>query len=206
MAQTTKKTAPKELRTYETVCLTKVDMPEDKFSGLLDRAKKAVTENGKGEWLYNDDWGKTKISYPIDKEPRAQWTYFRFKSEPSGVDELVRGLGINEFVLRQMTLRTDEAGKDYETLRATFAKDLNERDKPREWRDPRRSRGPRGEGRDFRDRGERGDRGDFRGGERGDRGEYRSGDRGAEVTSQPAASGGGGDKGDSGAAPAGSGE
>lgn len=146
MAQTTK------VRTYETVCLTKVDMPEDKFSSLLERAKKAVTEEGKGEWLYNDDWGKAKIAYPINKEPRAQWTYFRYKCEPTGVDELVRGLGINEFVLRQVTTRTDETGADYNPLRATFAKDLNERDKPREWKDPRRSRGPRG---DRPDRGER---------------------------------------------------
>ncbi len=158
MAETTK------VRNYETICLTKVDMPEDKFNSLLDRAKKAVTENGKGEWVYNDDWGKAKIAYPIDKEPRAQWTYFRYKSEPSGVDELTRALGINEFVLRQLTTRTDEEGTAYAPLRATFPKDLNERDKPREWRDPRRSRGPRGEGRDFRggDR-DRGQDRDFRG-------------------------------------------
>lgn len=172
MAQTTATSSQSKqtkVRVYETICLTKVDMPEDKFNSLLERAKKAVTENGKGEWLYNDDWGKTKISYPIKKEPRAQWTYFRFKSEPTGVDELVRGLGINEYVLRQMTTRTEEDGADYNTLRPTFAKDLNERDKPREWKDPRRSRGPRGEGRDFRG-GDRGDRGDFRGGDRGDRG------------------------------------
>lgn len=144
-----------KVRTYETICLTKVDMPEDKFNSLLDRAKKAVTEEGKGEWLYNDDWGKAKIAYPINKEPRAQWTYFRFKCEPTGVDELVRGLGINEFVLRQVTTRTTEDGADYNGLRATFAKDLNERDKPREWKDPRRSRGPRG---DRPDRGERAER------------------------------------------------
>lgn len=144
-----------KVRTYETVCLTKVDMPEDKFNSLLERAKKAITEEGKGEWLYNDDWGKAKISYPINKEPRAQWTYFRFKCEPSGVDELVRGLGINEFVLRQVTTRTSEDGADYNTLRATFAKDLNERDKPREWKDPRRSRGPRGDRPDRGDRAER---------------------------------------------------
>jgi small subunit ribosomal protein S6 len=155
MTQTTQKT-----RTYETICLTKVDMPEEKWTALLDRCKKAVAENGKGEWLYEDDWGKTKISYPINKEPRAQWTYFRYKSEPAGVDELLRSLKINEFVLRQMTCRTDEEGADYNPLRATFAKDLNERDKPREWKDNRRGGGGRGgynrEGRGGYDRGDRG--------------------------------------------------
>jgi small subunit ribosomal protein S6 len=141
-----------KVRVYETICLTKVDMPQEKYTAMLDRCKKAVAEQGKGEWLYEDDWGKAKISYVVNKEPRAQWTYFRFKSEPAGVDELVRSLGINEFVLRQVTSRTSEDGADYNTLRPTFAKDLNERDKPREWKDPRGRRGPRG------DRGDRGER------------------------------------------------
>ncbi len=61
---------------------------------------------------------------------------------------MVRGLGINEFVLRQVTSRTTEEGNDYNTLRPTFAKDLTERDKPREWKDPRGRRGPRGGDRD----------------------------------------------------------
>lgn len=139
--------AQTEMRTYETICLTKVDMPQDKLKAMLDRCKKAVTENGKGEWLYDDDWGKAKVAYLIQKEPRAQWNYFRFKSEAPGVDELVRSLKINEFVLRQQTVRTREDGSDYNSFRATFAKDLNDRDKPREFvRDNRRSRGPRGEG------------------------------------------------------------
>ena len=160
MAQIQKSTQKAtELRTYETICLTKVDMPVEKLKALLDRAKKAVTENGKGEWLYEDDWGKAKIAYLVKKEPRAQWNYFRFKSEPTGVDELIRGLAINEFVLRQQTARATEDGSDYNTLRATFPKDLADRDKPREF-----SREGRGRGRFNRDGGGRGDRGDRGGG------------------------------------------
>lgn len=185
----TQKTPATNKRFYETVCLTKVDMPEDKFNTLLDRCKKAVTENGKGEWLYNDDWGKAKIAYAIEKEPRAQWTYFRFQSEPAGVDELVRSLGINEFVLRQMTTRTLESGADYNTLRPSFPKDLNERDKPREWKDPRRSRGPRGEGRDDNRRDFR----DNRGGDRDNRDAPRS-DRPVDAAPVAAAAAGTPDK------------
>ena len=42
MAQIQKSTQKAtELRTYETICLTKVDMPVEKLKALLDRAKKA---------------------------------------------------------------------------------------------------------------------------------------------------------------------
>lgn len=137
-----------ELRTYETISLTKIDMPDDKFAALVERCKAAVTNEGKGEWLSSDDWGKAKISYVIGKEARAKWNYFRFKSTGAGVDEVRRALSINEYVLRQMTARTKDDGSDYESLKASIAQDIADRDRAREWREerPRREfRGPRRE-------------------------------------------------------------
>ncbi len=148
--------ATQNMKTYETVCLTKIDMPEDKFTALMERAKNAILNDGKGEWLTTDDWGKAKISFAIGKENRARWTYMRYKSAAAGVDELRRGLSINEFVLRQQTVKTREDGSDYETLKATMATDIADRDRPPAWRDERsRDRGG------FRDRGDRGPRRDF---------------------------------------------
>ncbi|HVJ64502.1 MAG TPA: 30S ribosomal protein S6 [Bdellovibrionota bacterium] len=151
--------ATKHLRTYETVCLTKVDMPDDKFNAMVERVQDAVKKNGSGEWLFTDDWGRAKIAYPIKKDGRAKWTYFRFKSLPDGVSEVQRTLGINEFVLRAATFQTQENGSDYESLRAGMAKEISERDR-RDWRDDRRPRRPRrddhrGGGRYNNDRGPR---------------------------------------------------
>ena len=56
-----------QMRTYETICLTKVDMPEDKYKALVDKCKDAVTSD-KGQVLMLDLWGKAKIAYPINKE------------------------------------------------------------------------------------------------------------------------------------------
>lgn len=133
------------LRTYETVCLTKVDMTETQYKSMVEKCQKAIETEGKGEWSLVDDWGKAKISYPIQKEERAQWTYFRFKSEPAGVNEMTRSLKINENVLRQMTNLTSEDSSDYEPLKATMAKDLNDRDKVREWKDSRKRGGRPGD-------------------------------------------------------------
>jgi len=124
------------LRTYETICLTKVDMPVDKFNSLVERVTNVIVKESKGEVLMQDDWGKAKIAYPIQREPRAQWTYFRYQAAPGVVEEVTRQLKINEFVLRQMTSTCAADEGDYKTLRATFPKDLSERfsfrdDRPR---------------------------------------------------------------------------
>ncbi len=154
----------KQGRTYETICITKVDMPEDKFTALVDRCKAAVAEHGKGEWLYSDDWGKAKIAYTIDKDNRGRWTYFRYRSQPEGVNEIQRTLGINESVLRYLTVKTSEDGAEYNPLRANMPQDIQDRDRQRDWKDERFAR--RGGGGGYGDRG-------GGGGGYGDRGGYR---------------------------------
>ncbi|NCN27614.1 30S ribosomal protein S6 [bacterium] len=138
------------MRTYETICLTKVDMPEDKFTGMIDKIKSAVTNEGSGEVLMQDDWGKAKIAYPIDREPRAQWTYFRYSSTPKAVESIGHQLRINEFVLRQMTIKVDPESTDYATLRPNMQKELG--DRFNRFDDRPRRKGPR---RDMKNRSDR---------------------------------------------------
>ncbi len=129
------------LRTYETVVITKVDMPEETFKTLMSRCKTAITDLGKGEVVMEDDWGLANIAFEIKKEPRGRWTYLRYKAAPVGVDEVLRTLKINEGVLRYMTTRTEADAKNYETLRANMPKELVDRDKPRDWKEDRPRRG-----------------------------------------------------------------
>lgn len=155
-----------EPRTYETILITKVDLAEEGFNSVLEKCKSAITNNGKGEMLLQDDWGNAKISYPIKKEPRGKWTYLRFKSLPEGIDEMHRNLKINENVLRNFTVRVPEDGSDYNSLRDAMPKELADREKNREWRDDRPRRGFKG--RKFSGRGPRRD-GDSSYTPRGDR-------------------------------------
>lgn len=156
-----------ETRTYETILITKVDMPEDGFNGLIDKCKNIIQSNGKGEVLMTDDWKKAKISFPILKEPRGQWTYFRYKSLPAGVEELQRNLKINEFVLRQFTARASDDNVDYASLRDAMPKELADRERRNDWKEDRPRRGGPG---GFKGRG--GPRRDFGGGG-GPRPDYR---------------------------------
>lgn len=130
-----------ETRTYETILITKVDLSEEGLNSILDKCKSVIKDEGQGEILMHDNWQKAKISYPINKEPRGQWTYLRFKSLPAGIDEMHRNLKINENVLRNFTVRAAEDGSDYESLRATMPKDLADRERSRDWKDDRPRKG-----------------------------------------------------------------
>jgi small subunit ribosomal protein S6 len=166
-----------ETRTYETILITKVDMPEDGFKALLEKCQNIIKTEGKGEILMLDDWQKAKISFPINKEPRGQWTYLRYKALPTGVTELQRNLKINESVLREFTARASDDAADYTPLREGLPKELSERDRNRDWKEDRPRRGGFRGGRD-------------RGGPRDDRGPRRDyGDRGpsAQASSAPQA-------------------
>ncbi len=172
------------LRTYETVVITKVDMSEETFKTLMGRCKTAIKDLGKGEVVMEDDWGLANIAFEIKKEPRGRWTYLRYKSEAAGVDEVLRALKINEGVLRYMTNRANPAGSDYESLRANMPKELVDRDKPRDWKEDRPRRGPRPPFR--RDHGGGRDGG---GRDGGGGGHYRDRDNSGDVVNQAVGAG-----------------
>ncbi len=98
MAKTTGK-----LPGYETTFITRVDLSDDALKTLKDRLFGIVKAYG-GEVVYEEDWGKRKFAYPIEKETRGQYTYFVYTGRGDVVAEIERNLRIHESLLRFMTV------------------------------------------------------------------------------------------------------
>jgi small subunit ribosomal protein S6 len=98
MAKTTGK-----LPGYETTFITRVDLSDDALKTLKDRLFAIVTAYG-GELVYEEDWGKRKFAYPIEKETRGQYTYFVYTGRGDVVAEIERNLRLHESLLRFMTI------------------------------------------------------------------------------------------------------
>ena len=96
-------TSTGKLPGYETTFVTKVDLSDDALKTLTDRLFGIVKAYG-GELVYQEDWGKRKLAYPIVNETRGQYTYFVFTGTPDVVTELERNLRLNEATLRFMTI------------------------------------------------------------------------------------------------------
>ena len=128
---------------YEHVFLARQDVTAQQVEALTEQIKAKIASLG-GAVTKVEPWGLKSLAFRIKKNRKAHFTLLNVAAPPEAVAELERTLGINEDVLRFLTIRVDahEAGPSA-MLRKREDSD----------REDRSSR-PRGE------RGERGDRAD----------------------------------------------
>ncbi|MDZ4677266.1 MAG: 30S ribosomal protein S6 [Oligoflexia bacterium] len=169
-----------ETRNYETVFITNPNAAETKVQDIKNRNQQII-ENHNGKILNLDDWGKKKMAYAINKEPKGHYFCLTYSANNECVAEIERNMRINEEIFRFLTVKIDDkvdpmaAIAAYKVRLESHAK----REKERAERDAERNSdrgsfkgGPREGGGRFHDRGdrpERSDRGDRP--ERGDRSE-----------------------------------
>ena len=144
---------------YEHVFLARQDLAQAQVDTLAENATKIITDLG-GKVVKTETWGLRGLAYRIQKNRKAHYVMMDVDAPPAALAELERQTGLNEDVLRFMTIKVDahEAGPSVMMRK-------NDRDRERGERGGRDDRGPRG---GFGgDRGDRGDRGGFGGNDRG---------------------------------------
>ena len=133
---------------YEHVFLARQDLAQAQVDTLAENASKIVTDHG-GRVVKTENWGLRSLAYRIAKNRKAHYVMLEIDAPGDTVAEIERQAGINEDIIRYMTVRVDELEQG-----PTVMMRKQERDRER-----RADRGERG-----------GDRGE-RGGDRGDRGD-----------------------------------
>jgi small subunit ribosomal protein S6 len=114
------------LNQYEVAVLYHPDLEID-----LDKASKKVeqiiTDSG-GKIGKVDNWGKRKLSYPINKQDFAVYVFYTVEMPAEGVKKVDETLNITDEVIRHMLTRPDlKAMAKAEKLRAEKAKKAAER-------------------------------------------------------------------------------
>jgi len=134
---------------YEHVFLARQDLAQAQVDTLAENATNILSENG-GKVVKTETWGLRSIAYRIAKNRKAHYVMLDIDAPAPALAELERQTGINEDIIRFMTIRVDELEKGPSAMMRRQERD--------------RERGPRGD--------DRGDRGGFRGDrDRGDRGD-----------------------------------
>ncbi|MDO8838252.1 MAG: 30S ribosomal protein S6 [Parvibaculum sp.] len=126
---------------YEHVFIARQDVSQQQVEGLTEQFSTIIKENG-GQIGKAEYWGLRNLTYKVRKNRKGHYTLLNIDAPHAAVAEMERQMGINEDVLRFLTVRVEE----HETEPSAVMQ----------------NRGDRGE------RGDRGDRGD-RGGRFGDR-------------------------------------
>ena len=131
---------------YEHVYLARQDVSAPQVEALTEQLKATIAANG-GSVAKVEAWGLKSLAFRIKKNRKAYFTLLNIDAPAAAIVELERQLGLNEDVIRYLTLRVDEHEAGPSAM--LRKRDDSERDE----------RGGRARG-DRPDRGERNDRPD----------------------------------------------
>lgn len=98
---------PKTVKEYETVFILRSDVSEDDRKKVLDRLH-GILEKLDGTLLLEEEWGKRKLAYKIEKMAYGIYFYIRYLGYNDMVAEIERNLRILEPVIKFMTVKLGE--------------------------------------------------------------------------------------------------
>ncbi len=92
---------------YEHIFLARQDVTAQQVEALTEQIKTKIAALG-GAVTKVEPWGLKSLAYRIKKNRKAHFTLLNISAPSEAVVELERTLGINEDVIRYLTIRVDE--------------------------------------------------------------------------------------------------
>ena len=117
---------------YEHVFLARQDLAQAQVDALAENATKIIADNG-GKVVKTETWGLRGLAYRIAKNRKAHYVMLDIDAPAPALAELERQTGINEDIIRYMTIRVEDHEKGPSVM-------MRKQDRDRE-----RGRGPRRE-------------------------------------------------------------
>ena len=119
---------------YEHVVIARQDISPQQAEALNDTLKALIEEHG-GTVAKIEYWGLRNLAYRIKKNRKGHYSLMAIDAPAPAVKEMERQLGINEDVLRYLTVRVEELDLELSPVLA-----LRDRDGGREGRGDREGR------------------------------------------------------------------
>jgi len=94
-------------RHYETIFIVNPQMSDADAKELIEKNSKVLSQYG-GTSLRQDDWGKRRMAYIIEKHQMGRYIYFRYIAPAKAVSELERSLKLDAQVMRYQTVKLSE--------------------------------------------------------------------------------------------------
>ena len=92
---------------YENVLILRQDLSPTQAEALCKTYMDLVHEH-KGKVVSHEYWGLRQMAYIIKKNRRGHYFLFNLDASTEAVKEMERQMGLNENVLRFLTIRLDE--------------------------------------------------------------------------------------------------
>lgn len=95
------------MRHYEIVFLVHPDQSAQ-VPGMLERYRGIIEKDG-GKIHRLEDWGRRQLAYPIKKVHKAHYILMNIECSNAALSELETIFRYNDAILRNLTIRRDEA-------------------------------------------------------------------------------------------------
>ena len=122
----------KNMPLCEHVFLARQDLAQAQVDALAENATKIIADNG-GKVVKTETWGLRGLAYRIAKNRKAHYVMLDVDAPAPAMAELERQTGINEDVIRFMTIRVDTHEQGPSAM-------MRKQDRDRGPRGPRRDR------------------------------------------------------------------
>ncbi len=91
---------------YECVLIARNDVTQQQVEAMADTVAAQLEGEG-GSVPKREYWGLRSLSYRIKKNRKGHYMLLGLDAKPASINEMERQLGLNEDVLRFMTIRVD---------------------------------------------------------------------------------------------------
>ncbi len=105
------------MRTYEIAFIAAPNAADDDLTKLNSQIERIITDRG-GRITKVDNWGRRKLAYRIGRFDEGLYTFFYVEGSGQEIAEVERRLRVTDFVIRHLTVRTDEDLKRAEKMKA----------------------------------------------------------------------------------------
>ena len=92
---------------YEVMAVFSLKNGEEPMKELVQKFKERIERHAEAVEV-NEDWGKRKLAYPINKKEEGYYVVVTFQASPELPKELDRRLRISEVVMRHLIINKDE--------------------------------------------------------------------------------------------------
>jgi small subunit ribosomal protein S6 len=107
---------------YECVLIARNDVTQQQVEAVADTIATQLEGEG-GAIQKREYWGLRSLSYRIKKNRKGHYMLLGLDAKPASINEMERQLGLNEDVLRFMTIRVDELDENPSAILARKSDD-----------------------------------------------------------------------------------
>ncbi len=119
------------LNDYESVIIFTPVLSEEQLKDAVSKYRSLITENG-GELVHEENWGLSKLAYPINKKTTGFYHIYEYKAQPDFVSKFELAFRRDERIMRFLTTALDKHAILYNQRKHNGEFNQNKKEKQQE--------------------------------------------------------------------------